>query len=178
MSDPPDPEQLRVDALSFLSSERARTTLERANLRLLPAALSWEGSHGEVQGHRLVLGLDGASLGELDEHPASLDEMEEALARAVARNRGHSLAGLDTRWELEPSATSRTYRSPERRPASRHDPEALRRALVGYLEQRQQPEALQWAQEAASLDPQRAPARLRGVLQDAMLRLMGPRPEP
>lgn len=174
MNDPPDPEELRAGALALLTSGRAQAALELATLRLQPGALSWEGSLGEVRGHRLTLGLDGASLGELDEYPSALDELEVALARVLGRHPGHSLAALETRWELEPAPEVRSYRTPERRPARRDDPEALRRALVAYLQRRDEEVAARWAAQASPLDVRKAPAALRGALTAALARLRAP----
>jgi hypothetical protein len=174
LSAPLDLEDLRAEALTLLTSPRARAALELAALHLYPSALTWEGSHGEVRAHRLALGLDGASLGELDAFPSALDELEAVLSRVLARRPGHSLASLETRWELEPAAEVRTYRTPERRPARRDDPEALRRALVAYLDRRNQREAARWALGAATLAPRRAPTGLREAIAAALARLSAP----
>jgi hypothetical protein len=174
LSAPIDLEDLRSEALALLTSPRAWGVLELASLRLHPGALTWEGSHGEVCAHRLTLGLDGASLGELDEFPSALDELEAVLSRVLARRPGHSLASLETCWELEPVADVCTYRTPERRPVRRDDPEALRRALVAYLDRRNQGEAARWAREAAALAARRAPPGLREVVAVALARLSAP----
>ncbi|MCS6900790.1 MAG: hypothetical protein RMJ98_01960 [Myxococcales bacterium] len=174
MSASVDLEDLRTEALELLTSPWARAALERAVLHLDPSTLTWEGSHGEVCAHRLTLGLDGASLGELDEHPSALDELEAVFSRVLARRPGHGLASLATRWELEPAAEVVSYRSPERRPVHRNDPEALRRALVAYLHRRHQQAGARWVREATSLTPRRAPPELRDALAAALTRLTAP----
>lgn len=171
MSAAPDPEEIRLRALELLNDERARLALEKAVIRLHPEALRWEASDGDVRAHRISLGLDGASLGDLDEHPSSLDALESALARAVARSRGHSLAALDTWWELE-APENPSYRAPERRLARRSDPEALRRALISYLLRREQGEAARWVVDLAEFgDLRRVTPLVRAILTPSLARL-------
>ncbi|MCU0658910.1 MAG: hypothetical protein MUF64_27730 [Polyangiaceae bacterium] len=172
----PSPEEFREEALGLLTSERGREILGSAALRLEPGALTWEGSHGPVQGHRVLLGLEASALGELDQNPSLRDALESGLARALARRPGQSLAALVCRWELEPGGAAGPYRQGPSVPVNPGDPEALRRGLVAYLRQREQGEAADWAAGASIEALRRPPGRWRGVVNEAIRRLGGSAP--
>lgn len=131
----PSPEALRqaaLDALGPHADERTRAALEAAELQLEAAVAAWESSAGHVEGHRVTLAVDAATLGRLRAAPALEDALHAALAAAMARHPGQTLAGLVLCWAREGrSAAPDGYR--DRPPDA---PQTLQQALPAYLEGR------------------------------------------
>jgi hypothetical protein len=132
------PEELRhaaLDGLGPYADERTRQALQGAELRLDPAVTSWESSAGPVQGHRVTLAVDAATLARLRAAPALEDALHAALATAIASRKGEALAGLELRWAREGThAAAHGYRD---RPPD--PPQTVQQALVSYLEVRGEP---------------------------------------
>ena len=124
-------EELRAVALEILGAhadERAVDALRRGRLVLTHGAARWVGSTGPVQGHRVTLGLDAQSLGQLRAAPATVDSLCAALAAAIARRPGETLLELSLCWASGASTVSVGYRDAPRPPVS------MREALVAYLD--------------------------------------------
>ncbi|RYE87142.1 MAG: hypothetical protein EOO75_14860 [Myxococcales bacterium] len=107
---PLDPEALRAEALTRIDDARARRALDRATVQSAPSTLRWEGSHGEVQGHEVALGVAPGLLADLHAHPASIDALEVALARALGAFPGHCLASLRLHAATGAPAAGAPYR--------------------------------------------------------------------
>ncbi len=162
----PSPEALRqaaLDALGPHADERTREALEVAELQLEAAVAAWESSAGHVEGHRVTLSVDAATLGRLRAAPALEDALHAALAAAMARHPGQTLAGLVLCWAREGrSAAPDGYR--DRPPDA---PQTLEQALPAYLEGRGEGSLARLLQDA-SLEA--TPGGLRVVLDPDRLR--------
>ena len=110
------------------ADERAAYALRGGRLVVRHGAARWVGSTGPVQGHRVTLGLDAQSLGQLRAAPATVDSLCAALAAAIARRPGETLLELSLCWAPGASAVSVGYRDAPRPPIS------MREALVVYLD--------------------------------------------
>ncbi len=91
-----------LDALGPLGDALAREALEEGTVRVEPAVLTWEGSHGEVQGHRVVVVVRPALHGRLLGHPGAYDALTAALAAAISAAPGNALADLRVEAGDEP----------------------------------------------------------------------------
>ena len=124
--------QAALDALGPYADARARAALQDAHVRVDAAVTAWESSGGRVQGHRVTLAVDAATLARLRVVPALEDALHAALAAAVSAQPGHALAALALVWAREgPRATQDGYR--DRPPAP---PQTLEEALASYLDAR------------------------------------------
>lgn len=135
MSDALSPETLRhaaLEALGPYSDERAREALQASLLHVEPVGAGWESSAGHVDGQRVTLAVDAATLGRLRAVPALEDALHAALAAAVARHPGQTLTSLALRWAREGTlARADGYRD---RPPD--PPQTLQEALPAYLDAR------------------------------------------
>ena len=135
MSGELSPEALRhaaLDALGPYADARAREALQASVLSVEPAGAGWEASAGHVDGQRVTLAVDAATLGRLRAVPALEDALHAALAAAVARHPGQTLASLALRWAREGTlARADGYRD---RPPD--PPQTLQEALPAYLDAR------------------------------------------
>lgn len=106
----PSAELLRrraLEALGALGHPLALAALEEGALAIEPDVLQWEGSHGPVRGHRVILQVPDARAAE---SPAARDALVAAVAAAVALEPGNALADL----QIEPGAPPRARGSPYR----------------------------------------------------------------
>jgi hypothetical protein len=106
-------EGLRLRALEMLGAlgpVLAREALENGALEIEPNVLEWQGSHGRVRAHRVVLRLEPGACGEIGRSPSALDALTAAVAAAVAEESGNTLASLD----LRPGSPDRSKTTPYR----------------------------------------------------------------
>jgi hypothetical protein len=88
---------LALERLGPLAHPFAREALERGTLEVEPDILAWQGSLGEIHGHLVVLWLDQDLFIRVSAFPAVVDALTTAVAAAVARTPGNSLAELRIR---------------------------------------------------------------------------------
>lgn len=132
----PAPEWLRAAALEELghfADPRTRAALEGATLIVEADVGRWEGSAGPVRAHRSLVGLSAAQLGVLLVVPALVDELQTALARAVARRPGETLMSMQTFWDGRLESTGAPYRASTAAHSSLGDPAAMQEGLVVLL---------------------------------------------
>jgi hypothetical protein len=162
------PEALRhaaLEALGPYADPRAREALQASGLRVEPAFAGWESSAGHVDGQLVTLAVDAATLGRLRAAPALEDALHAALAAAVARHPGQTLAALALRWGREGAqATPDGYR--DRPPDA---PQTLQQAVPAYLDARGE-DSLARLVEGASLELDAKAGSLRVVLDTDRLR--------
>jgi hypothetical protein len=108
-------EALRVRALEQLGplgDDLARAALEAGAVLVERDVLSWEGSHGTMHGHRVIVALPAELRAQVDARHAAKDSLAAALAAAMAERGSHSVA--DVRLEVGDGATapSDPYRDP------------------------------------------------------------------
>jgi hypothetical protein len=102
-----------LEVLGPLGDELAREALESGSVAIEHDVLAWEGSHGAVHAHRVVV-MTGAELhARLAASHAARDGLSAALAAAMAERAGHSVA--DVRFEIGELATPASP-GPYRRP--------------------------------------------------------------
>jgi hypothetical protein len=101
-----------LDILGAAGNPLAREALETGSLGLEPHALSWEGTLGHVSGVRAVLHLAPDLRVRVVESPGAGDALVAALAAAIARSPGLSLADLVLEGPAPPGGWS--PRSPYR----------------------------------------------------------------
>jgi hypothetical protein len=131
-----DTERVRrasVAALEPFGDERALRILEGADLAVEEDGVEWEGSTGAMKAHRVLLGVDGAALARVHTIPAVGDELEHAIAGAIAAEPGHALLEVLTYWAMR-SPVAATYRAADRRRAAVDDAEHVVEATRAYLE--------------------------------------------
>ncbi|MBX3191553.1 MAG: hypothetical protein KF819_31455 [Labilithrix sp.] len=90
-------EPLRVRALETLGPHGdalARTALETGDVSVEHGVLAWEGSHGQVTAHRVIVVVEGELYDAIMDKPATLDGLSQALAAAMAERPGHSVADV------------------------------------------------------------------------------------
>jgi len=137
VSDALSPETLRhaaLDALGPYADERARGALQAAGLYVEPVGAGWESSAGHVDGQRVTLAVDAATLGRLRAAPALEDALHAALAAAVARHPGQTLTSLALRWARAREGTLARADAYRDRPPD--PPQTLQEALPAYLDAR------------------------------------------
>ncbi len=121
-----------------------------------PLGEGWESSAGHVDGQLVTLAVDAATLGRLRAAPALEDALHAALAAAVARHPGQTLAGLALRWAREGTlARVDGYRD---RPPD--PPQTLQEALPAYLAARNE-DALARLVEGAGIEVEGGALRVR-----------------
>ncbi|GEM_PF-2031141 len=86
--------RLALDELGPLAPPLAREALEAGVLEVERDVLAWEGSHGRVRAHRVVLRLVPELCARVNETPSALDALTAAVATAVAAVAGNALAEL------------------------------------------------------------------------------------
>jgi hypothetical protein len=99
-----------IEALGSLSPELAREALEAGSMEVEPDVLAWQGSLGEVHGHRVVLWLDPELCARVEQAPSVVDVLTAAVASAVARVPGSALAELEISARQGPRARATPYR--------------------------------------------------------------------
>lgn len=72
----------------------AREALEAGTIEVEPNVLAWSGSLGMVHGHLVVLWISPDLLQRVNEAPSVVDALTAAIASAIARVSGQSLAEL------------------------------------------------------------------------------------
>lgn len=108
-------EPLRIhalDALGPLGDAVARSALESGAILVEHDVLAWEGSHGPVRAHRIVLVLpDDLHAGLVASHAAK-DALAAALAAAMAERAGHAVADVVVEAGAVDHVGSGPYRDP------------------------------------------------------------------
>lgn len=90
-----------LEALGSLGNDRARDALVHGSIDLVLGVTHWEASAGRVDGHRVILRLDGARLERVRLDPAIYDALCAALATAVATHPAESLFEFELRPAVE-----------------------------------------------------------------------------
>jgi hypothetical protein len=127
------PEELRratIEGLDAHADVRVRDALAHATLSLTPAVVRWESSHGEVEGHHVILAVDAGRLGALRAAPGVVDALCAAVSATIASRRGETLTDFALRWEPQVHAAHGAYRDEPPDEAST----SLGEALVAYLQ--------------------------------------------
>jgi hypothetical protein len=127
--------QAALDALGPYADARARAALQDAHVRVEPAVTAWESSAGRVEGHRVTLAVDAATLARLRVVPALEDALHSALAAAISAQPGQALAAVALVWARE-GARARPDGYRDRPPPP---PQTLEEALASYLDARGEP---------------------------------------
>ena len=91
-----------LEALGPLGDPLAREALEQGAVVVEGDAVMWEGTHGTMRGHRIVVILDADLLARANASHAARDAMTAALAAAMAEQAGHAVS--DVRLEVGDSA--------------------------------------------------------------------------
>jgi hypothetical protein len=107
-------EPLRIRALEMLGplgDALAHEALASGSVAVEHDVLAWEGSHGSVHAHRVVVVVPDALHAQLVTSHAAKDGLAAALAAAMAERAGHSVA--DVRLEAGEREATRLgpYRS-------------------------------------------------------------------
>lgn len=108
-------ELLRVhalDALGPLGDPLARTALESGSVLVEHEVLAWEGSHGPMHGHRVIVVLPDALHAQLVTAHATKDALSAALASAMAERPGQAVADV----AIESGVVERVALGPYRDP--------------------------------------------------------------
>lgn len=106
---------LRVRALAALGphgDELAREALDAGVVFVEHDVLSWEGSHGTVHGHRVIVALPHELRARTLANHAAQGSLEAALAAAMAERGGHSVVDVVTEIGAPVAAPSSPYRDP------------------------------------------------------------------
>ncbi len=109
-------ELLRIRALEVLGplgDELAREALEAGDVAIEHDVLAWEGSHGSMHAHRVVVSASAELSARVRASHAAMDALSAALAAAMAERPGHSVA--DVRVEVgqrESAPPGGPYRAP------------------------------------------------------------------
>jgi hypothetical protein len=190
----PDAEALRRAALEILGpfgDARAERILTTADLDIEADVAVWEGSEGQVHGHRVRLGVDGAGLAQLQLSPAVADAVTAALSAALAETPGNALVDVVPSWSRERPHTGGAYRASAAAgatlPASRDSAGDVHHAAIAYLEAAEQAPAAACLRAArltlkrrrdgaalVSLAGWRGDAAAEGALMAALTALLGP----
>jgi hypothetical protein len=101
-----------LEILGPLGDERARSALEIGTVSIEHDVLAWEGSHGTVRAHRVVLIVPADVHARLAESHAARDGLAAALAAAMAERAGHSVADVRLEVGVPPARGSSPYRDP------------------------------------------------------------------
>jgi hypothetical protein len=83
-----------LEALGPLGHPTARRALEEGTVEVEHGVLCWEGSHGQVRGHRVVVRVSPELHADILEHPAAEDSLARAVGAAMASEPGQALADL------------------------------------------------------------------------------------
>ncbi len=100
-----------LDALGRATDPHVREAIRVGHLTIERRITSWEGTAGTHDGHRVTVGLPAGLLGAVRERPALRQEMETAIARAVAETPHESMVELRLIWSRTTTVTS-AYRGP------------------------------------------------------------------
>ena len=93
-----EPLRLRaLEVLGPLGDVLAREALESGSVTVEHDVLAWEGSHGSMHAHRVVVLLPEELTAQLASNHAAKDALAAVLAAAMAERAGHSVA--DVRFE-------------------------------------------------------------------------------
>jgi hypothetical protein len=87
-----------LEVLGPLGDQLAREALASGAVAVEPDVLAWEGSHGTVHAHRIVVVTSDALHAALASSHAARDGLAAALAAAMAERGGHAVA--DVRIEI------------------------------------------------------------------------------
>jgi hypothetical protein len=102
-----------LDALGPLGENLAREALEAGAVLVEHDVLAWEGSHGTMHGHRVVVAVPSELRARVEAMHAAMDSLAAALAAAMSERGGHSVADvrLASAPRVAPSSGS-PYRQP------------------------------------------------------------------
>jgi hypothetical protein len=108
-------EPLRIralEALGPLGDALARSALESGSVLVEHDVLAWEGSHGTVHAHRVVVVLPDDLHARLIVSHAAKDALSAALAAAMAERAGHAVADVVVEAGVVEHSMSGPYRDP------------------------------------------------------------------
>jgi len=108
-------EPLRIhalEALGPLGDELARAALESGSILVEHDVRAWEGSHGTVRAHRVVVVLPDDVHARLIAGYAAKDALAAALAAAMAERTGQAVADVVLEAGVVQHAMSGPYRDP------------------------------------------------------------------
>lgn len=108
-------EMLRIhalEALGPLGDALARSALESGSILVEHDVLAWEGSHGTVHAHRVVVVLPDDVHARLLASHAAKDALSAALAAAMAERAGHAVADVVIEAGVVQHSMSGPYRDP------------------------------------------------------------------
>lgn len=106
-------EHLRVralEALGALGDALAHAALEHGSVMVEHDVTTWEGSHGTVHGHRIVVMLAADLHAQVVASHAALDGLSAALAAAMAERGGHAVADVRVETGVPAAPASSPYR--------------------------------------------------------------------
>jgi hypothetical protein len=101
-----------LDVLGPLGDELARSALESGSVYVEHDVLGWQGSHGEVHAHRVVVTLGAELHARVVASHAARDGLAAALAAAMAERPGHSVADVALEIGVARAPMSGPYRDP------------------------------------------------------------------
>lgn len=112
-------EALRIhalEALGPLGDVLARVALEEGSILVEHDVLAWEGSHGTVHAHRVIVVLPADvharfAASDVSSHAAK-DALAAALAAAMAEHAGHAVADVVIESGVVEHTMSGPYRDP------------------------------------------------------------------
>ena len=110
-------EALRIralDVLGPLGDALAREALETGGVAIEHDVLSWEGTHGTMRAHLVVVTTSAELRARIVAHHAAMDGLAAALSAAMAERSGHAVA--DVRVEVEIGSPERPNAGPYRVP--------------------------------------------------------------
>lgn len=98
--------------LGPLGDALARAALESGVVLVEHDVRSWEGSHGTVHGHRVIVATSAELKAHVDTEHATKDALAAALSAAMAERGGHSVVDVRIDVGAPPSGPSSPYRNP------------------------------------------------------------------
>ena len=101
-----------LEALGPLGDQLARSALETGSILVEHDVLAWEGSHGTVHAHRVVVVLPDEVHAQLIVSHAAKDALSAALAAAMAERAGHAVADVTIEAGTVEHVMSGPYRDP------------------------------------------------------------------
>ena len=111
-----DPLRLRaLEVLGPHGDALGQTALETGTVSVDHDVRAWEGSHGTVRAHRVVLAVPAELHARLMESYAARDGIAAALAAAMAERAGHTVADVSVEIGVPDARGSSPYRDPSRR---------------------------------------------------------------
>jgi len=108
-------EPLRIRAREIvgpLGDALAHEVLEHGTIAVEHDVLAWEGSHGTIRAHRVVLSCSSELSARISANHAAKDGLFAALAAAMSERAGHSVADVRIAITSPGAASAGPYRDP------------------------------------------------------------------